>query len=145
MFHLICFICSLLHLTLDIWNFYIYKDLQYWTKWLEDKNLVWNVSNCDCLLLISQWYIGRGCNLHLNIPRKAISGEITQDYFLTSLCRGKLTPNICSKKNVLTRSKKESLSKRPADFLEVKISFIFLYVVRISWTYTKTTIYLIGS
>ena len=35
-------------------------------------------------------------------------------------------------KNVLTRSKKESPSKRPADSLEVQISFIFLYVVRIS-------------
>ena len=32
-----------------------------------------------------------------------------------------------------------------ADSLELKISFIFLYVVRNSWTYTKTTIGLIGS
>ena len=32
-----------------------------------------------------------------------------------------------------------------ADSLELKISFIFLYVVRNSWTYTKTTISLIGS
>ena len=39
MFHLIYFICSLLHLTIDILNFYTYKDLQYWTKWLEDKIL----------------------------------------------------------------------------------------------------------
>ena len=51
-----------------------------------------------------------------------------------------LFKKMCSQE--VRRSLRRSSS---ADSLELKISFIFLYVVRNSWTYTKTTISLIGS
>ena len=61
-------------------NFYINQDLQCFTEWLEDNNLVLNVSKTKCLLFTSQRHKERDCNLNLNLLEKAISCETTFKY-----------------------------------------------------------------
>ena len=50
--------------------FYINQDLQCISEWLEDNNLVLNVSETKCVLFTSQRHKERDCILNLNLLGK---------------------------------------------------------------------------
>ena len=60
--------------------FYINQDLQCLSEWLEDNNLVLNVSKTKCVLFTSQRHKERDCILNLNLLGKSISCETTFKY-----------------------------------------------------------------
>ena len=60
--------------------FYINQDLQCVSEWLEDNNLVLNVSKTKCVLFTSQRHKERDCILNLNLLGKSISCETTFKY-----------------------------------------------------------------
>ena len=60
--------------------FYINQDLQCLSEWLEDNNLVLNVSITKSALFTSQRHKERDCILKLNLLGKSISCETTFKY-----------------------------------------------------------------
>ena len=55
--------------------FHINQDLQCLSEWLENNNLVLNVSKAKCVLFTSQRHKERDCILHLILLGKSISCE----------------------------------------------------------------------
>ena len=66
--------------TVDNLTFYINQDLQCLSEWLEDNNLVVNVSKTKCVLFTSRRQKERYCILNLNLLGKSISCETTFQY-----------------------------------------------------------------
>ena len=66
--------------TVDNLTFYINQDLQCLSEWLEDNNLVLNVSKTKCVLFTSRRHKERDCILNLNLLGKSISCETTFKY-----------------------------------------------------------------
>ena len=66
--------------TVNNFNFHINQDLQCLSEWLEDNNLVLNVSKTKCVLFTSQRHKECDCTLNLNLLGKAISCETTFKY-----------------------------------------------------------------
>ena len=62
------------------WYLPHYQDLQCLSEWLEDNNLVLNVSKTTCVLFTFQRHKGRDCNLNPNLLGKSISCETTFKY-----------------------------------------------------------------
>ena len=60
--------------------FYINHDLQCLSEWLEDNNLVLNVSKTKCVLFTSQRHKERDCILNLDLLGKSISCETSFKY-----------------------------------------------------------------
>ena len=66
--------------TVDNLIYYINEDLQCLSEWLENNNLVLNVSKTKCVLFTSQRHKERDCILNLNLLGKSISCETTFKY-----------------------------------------------------------------
>ena len=60
--------------------FYSNQELQCVSEWLEDNNLVLNISKTKCVLFTSQRHKERDCILNLNLLGKSISCETTFKY-----------------------------------------------------------------
>lgn len=61
-------------------NLYIIEDLQFLSEWLEDNNLVLNVSKTKCLFFSSDRHKERNCTLSPILLGRAISCETTFRY-----------------------------------------------------------------
>ena len=66
--------------TVDSLIFYFNQDLQCLSEWLEDNNLVLNVSETKSVLFTSQRHKERDCILNINLLGKPISCETTFKY-----------------------------------------------------------------
>ena len=65
--------------------FYINQDLLCLSEWLEDNNLVLNVSKTKCVLFTSQRHKARDCILNLNLLGKSIDCETTFKYLCVAM------------------------------------------------------------